>query len=107
MTNTVHTLTDLVQYQPNSVVSKTVINKKAGTFTLFAFAQGEGLSEHTAPYDAPLIALDGEAEVMLGGTAYHLSTGQMLVLPAGVTHAVKAITNFKMALVMIRDHAAA
>jgi quercetin dioxygenase-like cupin family protein len=101
--NIVHTLTDLVQYQPGSVVSKTIINKKTGTFTLFAFAQGEGLSEHTAPYDAPLIVLDGEAEVTLGGVAHELCAGQMLVLPAGVPHAVKAITHFKMALVMIRD----
>lgn len=103
MSNHVQTLTDLVQYQPVSVVSKTIINKKTGTFTLFAFAQGEGLSEHTAPYDAPLTVLDGEAEVILGGETHHLGAGQMLVLPAGIPHAVKAITNFKMALVMIRD----
>ncbi len=103
MSNHAQTLTDLVQYQPGSVVSKTVINKKAGTFTLFAFAQGEGLSEHTAPYDAPLIALDGEAEITLDGVEHRLGAGQMLVLPSGIPHAVKAITNFKMALVMIRE----
>src|SRR5262245_58644802 len=93
---------DLVEYQAGAVVSRTLIKKPAGTVTAFAFDAGEGLSEHTAPYDALVLGVDGEAEVSIAGARHHVSVGQLLRLPAGQPHAVKAITRFKMLLVMIR-----
>jgi quercetin dioxygenase-like cupin family protein len=92
----------LVEYQPGSVVSRTLIKKPAGTVTAFAFDAGEGLSEHTAPYDALVLGVDGEAEISIAGVAHHVAMGQLLALPAGQPHAVKAATPFKMLLVMIR-----
>lgn len=103
MSDMVQTLTDLVQYEPGSVVSKVVLNKRIGTFTLLAYSQGEGLAEHSSPYDIPFIVLEGTAEVLLVGAPYYVSAGQMMMLPANIPHAVKAITNFKMALVIIRE----
>ncbi|HYK43440.1 MAG TPA: cupin domain-containing protein [Thermoanaerobaculia bacterium] len=93
----------LVTYQPGTVVSRTLVRKAAGTVTAFAFDSGEGLSEHTAPFDALALSLEGEAEISIAGTAHHLSAGELLKLPAGRPHAVKAITPFKMLLVMIRE----
>ena len=93
---------ELVEYQAGSVVSRTLIKKPAGTVTAFAFDTGEGLSEHTAPYDALVLGVDGEAEISIAGVAHRVSMGQLLELPAGQPHAVKAITRFKMLLVMIR-----
>jgi quercetin dioxygenase-like cupin family protein len=92
----------LVEYQPDAVVSRTLIKKPAGTVTAFAFDAGEGLSEHTAPYDALVLGVDGEAAISIAGSAHRVSVGQLLKLPAGQPHAVKAITQFKMLLVMIR-----
>jgi quercetin dioxygenase-like cupin family protein len=92
----------LVDYQSGSVVSRTLIKKAAGTITAFAFDSGEGLSEHTAPYDALVLGVDGTAEISIGPLTHRVSTGQILKLPAGQPHAVKAITRFKMILVMIR-----
>ena len=92
----------LVEYQSGSVVSRTLIKKSAGTVTAFAFDAGEGLSEHTAPYDALVLGVDGEAEITIAGVAHRVSVGQLLKLPAGQPHAVKAVTPFKMLLVMIR-----
>jgi quercetin dioxygenase-like cupin family protein len=92
----------LVEYQSGSVVSRTLIKKSAGTVTAFAFDAGEGLSEHTAPYDALVLGVDGEAEITVAGVAHRVSVGQLLKLPAGQPHAVKAVTPFKMLLVMIR-----
>ena len=92
----------LVTYQRGTVVSRTLVRKPAGTVTAFAFDAGEGLSEHTAPFDALALNLEGEGEISIAGTAHHLSTGQLLKLPAEVPHAVKALTPFKMLLVMIR-----
>jgi quercetin dioxygenase-like cupin family protein len=92
----------LVEYQPGSVVSRTLIKKASGTITAFAFDAGEGLSEHTAPYDALVLGVDGTAEISIGPLSHRVSTGQLLKLPAGQPHAVKAITRFKMILVMIR-----
>jgi quercetin dioxygenase-like cupin family protein len=92
----------LVQYQSGAVVSRTLIKKSAGTVTAFAFDAGEGLSEHTAPYDALVFGVDGEAEISIAGVAHRVSAGQLLKLPAERPHAVKAITSFKMILVMIR-----
>lgn len=92
----------LVAYQPGTVVSRTLVRKPAGTVTAFAFDAGEGLSEHTAPFDALALNLEGEADISIAGVAHHLSTGQLLKLPAGQPHAVKATTRFKMLLVMIK-----
>ena len=92
----------LVEYQSGAVVSRTLIKKSAGTVTAFAFDVGEGLSEHTAPYDALVFGVDGEAEISIAGVAHRVSAGQLLRLPAGQPHAVKALTRFKMMLVMIR-----
>ena len=96
-------LESLVTYQKNSVVSKQVLNKKAGTLTLFAFDKGEGLSEHTAPYDASAMILDGKAQVMIGGKPHKLAKGEMIIMPGGIPHALKAIERFKMLLIMIRS----
>jgi len=93
---------DLVAYQPDAVVSRTLIKKPAGTVTAFAFDAGEGLSEHTAPYDALVLGVDGQAEISIASSPHRVSAGQLLKLPAGQPHAVKAITRFKMLLVMIR-----
>ena len=92
----------LVEYQPGAVVSRTLIKKSAGTITAFAFDAGEGLSEHTAPYDALVLGVDGIAEISIGKRVNRLAAGQLLRLPAGEPHAVKAVTQFKMILVMIR-----
>jgi quercetin dioxygenase-like cupin family protein len=92
----------LVEYQSGSVVSRTLVKKASGTITAFAFDAGEGLSEHTAPYDALVLGVDGTAEISIAQVAHRVSAGQLLKLPAGQPHAVKAITRFKMILVMIR-----
>ena len=96
-------LTELVDYQAGSVVSKTLIKKKVGTITLFAFDEGEGLSEHTAPYDAFVNILDGEVEITISGKPFHLHQGEMIIMPANEPHALRAVTRFKMMLVMIRS----
>lgn len=92
----------LVEYQTGSVVSRAVIQKKTGTVTLFAFDEGQGLSEHTAPFDALVCLLDGEAEVIISGNAHVLKKGEMIIMPANEPHALKAMGPFKMMLVMIR-----
>jgi len=96
-------LTELVEYQPGSVVSRTLVNEKAGTVTLFAFDEGEGLSEHTAPFDALVHLLEGEAEVVISGKPLRLKQGEMVIMPANEPHALKALTRFKMLLTMIRS----
>jgi quercetin dioxygenase-like cupin family protein len=93
---------DLVVLQPGAVVSRTLVKKASGTVTAFAFDAGEGLSEHTAPFDALLLDLEGEADITISSTPHHVSAGQILKLPAGEPHAVKAVTPFKMLLIMIR-----
>lgn len=95
-------LIDLIEYQEASVVSRTLIDKKAGTVTLFAFDEQQGLSEHTAPYDAMVQIIDGEAEVTISGKAHYLKQGEMIIMPAKKPHALKAIKKFKMLLTMIR-----
>src|SRR5262245_4632611 len=92
----------LVDYQPDAVVSRTLVKKSAGTVTAFAFAAGEGLSEHTAPFDVLVLMVEGESEITVAGTRHRLLAGQLLRLPAGRPHAVKALTAFKMILIMIR-----
>jgi quercetin dioxygenase-like cupin family protein len=93
---------DLVKYQPGSIVSRTLIDKSTGTVTLFAFTKGQGLSEHTAPYDALVSILDGEADITISGKGLHLKEGEMTIMPANESHALKAEMNFKMMLVMIK-----
>jgi len=96
-------LESLVAYQKHSVVSKQILNKKAGTLTLFAFDKGEGLSEHTAPYDASVLILDGKTEIRIDGKLHKLKKGEMIIMPAGVPHSLKAVAPFKMLLIMIRS----
>jgi quercetin dioxygenase-like cupin family protein len=83
--------------------AKTVIDKKTGTVTLFAFAQGQGLSEHTAPFDVLVQVLDGEVEIKISGKPFHLRQGQVIIMPANEPHALKAVKSFKMMLTMIRS----
>jgi quercetin dioxygenase-like cupin family protein len=92
----------LIDYQPSSVVSRTIIQKETGTVTVFAFDEGQGLSEHTAPFDALVHVLDGEAEVTIAGKPSTVRRGEAIIMPADRPHALKAITRFKMMLVMIR-----
>ena len=95
-------LKDLVTYQKGSVVSRTMVDKDGGTVTVFAFDEHQGLSEHTAPYDALVIVIDGKVNVRISGKDFNLDEGQMIIMPANKPHALKAITKFKMLLVMIR-----
>ena len=92
-----------VNYQDGSVVSREIIKKSTGNVTLFAFDEGQGLSEHTAPFDALVQVLEGEAEIMISGQAYRLQGGEMILMPAGQPHALKATKRFKMLLTMIRS----
>jgi quercetin dioxygenase-like cupin family protein len=96
-------LVDLVAYQEASVVSKALLDKKTGTVTLFAFDKGQGLSEHTAPFDAMVFVLDGVAEIVIAGNPVVVRQGEMLVMPANQPHALKAVERFKMMLTMIRS----
>ncbi len=96
-------LVDLVDYQEGSVVSRAIINKKTGTVTLFSFDEGQRLSEHTAPYDATICLLEGEAEILISGKPLRLHEGEIVILPANEPHAVKAVKKFKMLLIMIRS----
>jgi quercetin dioxygenase-like cupin family protein len=98
----VRELGELLQYQDGSIVSRVLLKNKGGTVTLFAFGRGEGLSEHTAPFDALVVAVDGEADIKIAEEAYHVEQGETIILPANVPHAVKAATKFKMLLIMIR-----
>ena len=92
----------LVQYQPDAVVSRTVLKTGGGSVTAFAFDGGQELSEHTSPFEALVLIVEGEAEISLAGTLFRASTGQLLRLPGGQPHAVRALTRLKMILVMIR-----
>jgi quercetin dioxygenase-like cupin family protein len=95
-------LGELLEYQDSSIVSRVLLKNKGGSVTLFAFDRGEGLSEHTAPFEALVFVIHGEAEVEIAGRAYSVRTGETITLPANVPHAVKAATRFKMLLTMIR-----
>ncbi len=96
-------LADSIQYQTGTVVSRALITKAAGTVTLFAFDKDQGLSEHTAPFDAMVYLLDGQAEIKISGQAHHLVAGEMIIMPADEPHALQAIEKFKMLLVMIKS----
>jgi len=95
-------LANAVDYADGSIVSKTLLDKKAGTLTLFAFDAGQGLSEHTSPYDATVYILDGTAKLAIGGENIYAEAGQIVIMPANVPHDVQAETRFKMLLIMIR-----
>ena len=94
-------LTELADYQKDSIVSRMVLNKKSGTVTLFAFDKGQGLSEHTAAFDALVYILDGETVITISGKSFHVKQGEMIVMPANEPHALKAVKKFKMMLTMI------
>lgn len=94
---------DLIAYQDGSVVSRMMVYKKTGTITLFAFDEGEGLSEHTAPFDAIATILDGEADITIAGSPFHLTVGEMIIMPANKPHALYAPRKFKMMLTMIHE----
>ena len=94
-------LIDLVSYHQGSIVSRTIIDKIAGTFTLFAFAEGQGLNEHTAPFDALVYLLDSEVEITISGKALYLKEGDMVIMPANEPHVLRAIKRFKMCLVWV------
>jgi quercetin dioxygenase-like cupin family protein len=94
---------DLVGYQAGSIVSRTIIDKGTGTLTLFAFNEGQGLSEHTAPFNALVYVIDGEAQVTISGKSLNLKEGEIVIMPANQPHSLKAINRFKMMLVMIKS----
>ena len=96
-------LATLVAYQTGGVVSRTLLQRKGGTLTVFAFDAGQALSEHTAPFDAVVEVLDGEVELVIGGKSVKAKAGQTVLMPANVPHAVNATTRFKMLLTMIRE----
>jgi len=96
-------LNSLLEYQVGAVVSRTIIKKESGTVTLFAFDEGEGLSEHTAPFDALVQVTDGEAEISIAGQPHRVAAGEFIVMPANLPHSLKALTRYKMLLVMIKS----
>lgn len=98
-------LPDLVHFQDGAIVSREVVSQPTGTVTAFAFDEGEQLSEHTAPFDAMVIDLEGEADITIGGVVHRLEPGEMIIMPADVPHAVRAATRYKMLLVMIKKPA--
>jgi quercetin dioxygenase-like cupin family protein len=96
-------LAEMIDYQAGSVVSQEIVKGKTGTVTLFAFDQGQGLSEHTAPFDALVYLLDGEAEITIAARPFRLTAGDMIIMPADRPHALSAVKRFKMLLTMIRS----
>jgi quercetin dioxygenase-like cupin family protein len=105
LVGTVVELAELLDYQDGAVVSRTIIDTKAGTVTLFAFDEGQGLSEHTAPYDALVYVLGGKAAITVAGKESEVGEGEMLIMPADKPHSLRAVKPFKMMLVMIRERA--
>ena len=97
------TVEKLIEYQEESIVSRAIVDKPSGTVTFFAFDKGQGLSEHTAPFDALVHILDGEAEINIAGTAHLVKQGQMIIMPANKPHSLKASKRFKMVLVMVKS----
>ena len=97
------TAENMVEYQDSAIVSRTIVSKSAGTVTLFAFDQGQALSEHSAPFDALVVVLDGAAEITISGKSFKAGRGQALLMPANEPHAVLAPERFKMMLVMIKS----
>lgn len=101
--HTIHKLSEMIEYQSGSIVSRTLVEKPGGTVTLFAFDAGQGLSEHTAPFDALLQVLDGELVARVSGHEYSLAAGELIIMPAGEPHALKAIARVKILLTMIKN----
>jgi quercetin dioxygenase-like cupin family protein len=99
----VFTFSESIDYSDGGIVSKTVLKKQTGNISLFSFAKGEALSEHTAPFDAMITVVDGSGEVVIGGKSFVLTTGQSIIMPANITHAVNAVEKFKMVLTMIKS----
>ena len=95
-------LADYINYSDDSVVSKTLIDKGIGNITLFSFDVGQGLSEHTSPFDAVVHVLDGEAEIIIGGQTHIVKSGEMIIMPSNISHTLNARKRFKMNLIMIR-----
>ncbi|MBK8882503.1 MAG: cupin domain-containing protein [Bacteroidales bacterium] len=95
---------DSIEYSDGGIVSKTVLKKPTGNISLFSFAKGEALSEHTAPFDALIQVVDGKGEIIIGGKSFFLTAGESIIMPASISHAVKAEENFKMVLTMIRSN---
>jgi quercetin dioxygenase-like cupin family protein len=100
----VFSFSDSIEYAEGGIVSKTVLKKQTGNISLFSFAKGEALSEHTAPFDALILVVDGRGEVIIGGMSFMLGSGESIIMPANTAHAVKAVENFKMVLTMIRSN---
>ena len=96
-------LNELVEYAEGTVASRMVINRKSGSVTIFSFDENEGLSEHTAPFDALVTILEGECEVWIAGITSRMRTGETIIFPAGIPHALSAVTKFKMSLTMIKE----
>jgi quercetin dioxygenase-like cupin family protein len=99
----VFSFSESVDYSDGGIVSKTVLKKQTGNISLFSFAKGEALSEHTAPFDAMITVVDGRGEVVIGGISFLLDAGQSIIMPANITHAVNAVEKFKMVLTMIKS----
>ncbi len=99
----VQSVSGLVDYQEGSVVSREILKKESGTLTLFAFDQGQGLSEHTAPFDALVNVVDGEAEILIAGSPHNVKAGEFIIMPANIPHALRAKVRFKMLLVMLKS----
>lgn len=96
-------LRDIVAYQEGTIASRMLVNKPAGSITIFSFDKDQGLSEHTAPFDAVVTVLEGECEVRVAGEAFEMKEGETIIFPANVPHAFSAVTRFKMSLTMIRE----
>ncbi len=100
----VFTFNSSIEYSEGGIVSKTVLKKETGNISLFSFDKGEALSEHTAPFDAVIQVVDGKGEITIGGTPYFVETGETIIMPANISHSVKAVEKFKMVLTMIRSN---
>ena len=100
----VFSFSDSVEYASGGILSKTVLKKETGNISLFSFAEGEALSEHTAPFDAMIQVVDGKGEIIIGGKSFILESGQTIIMPANIPHAVKAVERFKMVLTMIKSN---
>ena len=99
----VFSFNESIDYSDGGIVSKTVLKKQTGNISLFSFAKGEALSEHTAPFDAMIMVVDGRGEVIIGGKSFILKPGETIIMPANITHAVNAVEKFKMVLTMIKN----
>ena len=99
-----HNLTQLVDYADGAIVSRTIAENQSGTITVFAFDDGQNLSEHTAPFDALVQVLDGKAEYVIGGKGVEVSAGEIILMPANIPHAVNSIGRFKMLLTILRSN---